>query len=322
MIEKQTRIWQLILHSLAQSIPVMMLYVLESKGSSPGRRGFFMAVNANGEMQGSIGGGIMEHKLVALAKEKLAQNAEEASIRQQVHNKAAAKNQSGMICSGEQTVFIYRLQADAKPCIQAIETCLQQYKNGLLQLSPNGLLFSPDIPVDDYRFTYTSHNDWLYQEKLGYKHTLHIVGAGHCALALSRLMRTLDFFICLYDNRPGLTTMTENEYVHQKRILKDYGEVANWIPSGDHEYVVVMTMGYRTDDSAIRALLQKQLKYLGVLGSKKKLEKLFAGISKEGVTADWLKNIAAPIGLPINSQTPEEIAVSIAAQIIALKNQP
>ena len=63
--------WNLIWQSLERTVPVMLLYVLESKGSSPGRRGFFMAVNAKGEMEGSIGGGIMEHKFVELAKERL-----------------------------------------------------------------------------------------------------------------------------------------------------------------------------------------------------------------------------------------------------------
>src|SRR5436189_2345532 len=101
--------WQLILKSLQSSISVMLLYVLESKGSSPGRQGFFMAVNANGEMSGSVGGGIMEHKFVEMAKSKLKQRAAEYSVHHQLHDKHAGKNQSGMICSGEQTIFLYTI---------------------------------------------------------------------------------------------------------------------------------------------------------------------------------------------------------------------
>lgn len=78
----------------------MLLYVLESNGSSPGRQGFSMAVTAKGEMEGSIGGGIMEHKFVEMAKDKLMRDENELSVRKQIHNKQAAKNQSGMICSG------------------------------------------------------------------------------------------------------------------------------------------------------------------------------------------------------------------------------
>ena len=68
---KSIATWKLISSSLDKGIAVMLLYVLESSGSSPGRQGFFMAVNDAGDMEGSIGGGIMEHKLVEMAKEKL-----------------------------------------------------------------------------------------------------------------------------------------------------------------------------------------------------------------------------------------------------------
>jgi len=117
--------WQLIHKSLQSSIPVMLLYVLESKGSSPGRQGFFMAVNAKGEMAGSIGGGIMEHKFVEMAKEQLEKQEDISTLRKQLHDKKAAKNQSGMICSGEQTVWIYRLKEKEQPAIQNIIDSLQ-----------------------------------------------------------------------------------------------------------------------------------------------------------------------------------------------------
>ena len=105
--------WKLIELNLQRDIPVMLLYVLDSKGSSPGRQGFFMAVNSVGKTEGSIGGGIMEHKFVEMAKEKLRAESNEqrtGAIKKQIHDKAVAKNQSGMICSGEQTIFLYRVQ--------------------------------------------------------------------------------------------------------------------------------------------------------------------------------------------------------------------
>jgi xanthine dehydrogenase accessory factor len=68
---KSLSTWQLIYNSLQQQVAVMLLYVLESNGSSPGRQGFFMAVNLHGKMEGSLGGGIMEHKFVEMAKAKL-----------------------------------------------------------------------------------------------------------------------------------------------------------------------------------------------------------------------------------------------------------
>ena len=78
--------------------------------SSPGRQGFMMAVNSRNEMSGSVGGGIMEHKFVELAKSKLLLAEKKTITYQQFHDKAAARNQSGMICSGEQTIFMYPVQ--------------------------------------------------------------------------------------------------------------------------------------------------------------------------------------------------------------------
>jgi xanthine dehydrogenase accessory factor len=319
MMEKQLRIWRLILESLDNNIGVILLYVLESSGSSPGRKGFFMAVNAAGEMEGSVGGGMMEYKFTEMAKDKLQRDEHELSVRKQMHDKTAAKNQSGMICSGEQTIFLYRVQQEEKKHVENIIDCLVLNKNGLLQLSPEGLLFSSAIPVTDYSYSFRDEQEWLYQEKLGYKNRLYIIGAGHCSLALSRMMHRMDFYITLYDDRQDLKTFLENEYVHEKYLLADYQECKALIPAGNH-YVVVMTVGYRTDDIVIRSLLDKQFTYFGVLGSKKKLEKMFSDYRGQGIAEDMLQKIHSPVGIAINSQTPEEIAVSIAAEIISVKN--
>ncbi|THU40610.1 XdhC/CoxI family protein [Niastella caeni] len=333
-MKKQLIIWQLINKSLQQQVPVMLLYVLQSEGSSPGRQGFFMAVNVNGETEGSIGGGIMEHKFVEAAKDKLkekitlnfsdlqntyttdAQNI----IKKQFHNKTAATNQSGMICSGEQTILLYRVVPEDANTIQRIMASLQQNLNGTLQLSPAGLQFAAAAPETDFYFSMTSETEWLYREKTGYKNHLYVIGAGHCALALCRMMQDMQFYIHLYDDRSNLKTVEENEYVHEKKIIDDYSALMELIPGGNNEYVVVMTVGYRTDDIVVRTLWKKQFRYFGLLGSKSKIEKMFNDYRAEGVPASLLQSIHAPIGIAINSQTPEEIAISIAAEIIEVKN--
>jgi xanthine dehydrogenase accessory factor len=321
-MKKQVNIWQLINKSLQQEVPVMLLYVLQSEGSSPGRPGFFMAVNAAGETEGSIGGGIMEHKFIELAKDKLNITQEILpDLRKQIHNKLAPANQSGMICSGEQTIWVYQVPATASNTIQRIIASLEQNQNGALQLSPAGLQFTPDIPDTDFYFSMASETDWLYREKTGYKNHLHVIGAGHCALAFCRLMQSMEFYIHLYDDRSSLKTFTENEYAHEKKIITDYTELDELITGGSHQFIVVMTVGYRTDDIVIRTLWKKQFRYVGMLGSKSKIEKMFTDYRAEGVPDSLLQPIHAPIGIAIHSQTPEEIAISIAAEIIRVKNR-
>ena len=201
-MNKDLIIWRLIITSLKQNTPVMLLYVLESKGSSPGRQGFFMAVNAKGEMEGSIGGGIMEHKFVEMAKKRLReQEGKEQEIRKQHHDKSAAKSQSGMICSGEQTIILYPVKQTDSVIIHNIISSLEQNKNGTLHLSPSGVNFSTTEPEKDFQFAMQSEDDWEYAEKTGYKNHLFIIGGGHCALAFSKLMRSMDFYIRVYDER-------------------------------------------------------------------------------------------------------------------------
>ncbi|EHQ30474.1 XdhC family protein [Mucilaginibacter paludis] len=321
-MRKQQAVWKLISNSLSLNIPVMLLYVLQSSGSSPGRQGFAMAVNKQGAMEGSIGGGVMEHKFVELAKEQLRRDEYTVTLKQQFHDKKAAKNQSGMICSGEQTILIYTVKPDEKADIDRLINSLDHDQNGLLRLSPKGIEFS-DITTDqDFVFRLKTETDWLYEEKTGYKNHLYIIGGGHCSLALSRLMNTMDFYIRIYDNRPELNTLADNDYVQEKHLINDYSELKDLVCSGKSHYVVIMTFGYRTDDAALRALLGKEFKYVGLLGSKTKIGEMFNSYISSGLaTAEHLNKIHSPVGIQIKSQTPEEIAVSIAAEIIKVKNQ-
>ena len=130
----------------------------------------------------------------------------------------------------------------------------------------------------------------------------------------------LEFYIHVYDNRPALNTLLENEYAHEKIIVEDYSELKDIIPEGMNNYVVVMTMGYRSDDIVIRSLLHKRFRYLGMLGSQAKIDQLFEAYKAAGIPAQVLHSIHAPIGMQIKSKTPEEIAVSIAAEIIRERN--
>jgi xanthine dehydrogenase accessory factor len=320
---KQIKAWNLALTSLQQDIAVLLLYVLESKGSSPGRQGFFMVVNRNGVIEGSIGGGIMEHKFAEMARERLSLEDPVLSVRRQVHDKTETKDQSGMICSGEQTILLYTLRKEDIAAVADMVDCLEACRNGTLQLSPAGLGFSDRVPAEDFYFDKRSPTDWRYEEKAGYKHRLFIVGGGHCALAFSRIMRTMDFYISVVEHRPELATLVLNESAHEKILVQEYEELKERIPAGAlNHYVVVMTLGYRTDDKVVRALLGKPFRYFGLLGSKAKFEKLLETYRSEGFPEELLRGIRSPAGLSIHSQTPEEIAISIAAEIIQVKNEP
>ena len=318
----------------------MLLVVAESSGSSPGRKGNKMAIGADGELIGTIGGGVMEVNLVEESRRLLSVPPTVAGgFREQVHRKDAPDS-SGMICSGRQSVIFTRLTPEDEIHVGTIADALGPGERVYLKLTPSGLTLIPSknppataggtdnsasdaaghTDSGDVPSLTRTDTDFQYTEKLGFKNDLYIIGGGHCALALSEMMSKMDFHISLFDDRPELNTIAKNQYAHDIKIVDSYDLIGDHIPSGPSAYVVVMTLGYKTDEIVIRSLIGKEFKYFGVLGSKAKMSAMFKSMKDDGVPDEKLQVIRAPIGLPIKSHSPEEIAVSIAAEIISVKN--
>lgn len=327
-MKQELALWTFITDQVKKDQAIALLLVVASTGSSPGRPGFKMAVSLAGNLCGSIGGGIMEIKLVELAKSRLQAQDYKILVKRQIHNKTAFRDQSGMICSGEQTVILYFLkkEEDLKD-IKRLVGLLTRHQPASIHItnSIHGTSFKV-VQKAGYisSFHYLHHGGPFFELSFstGYPQRLYIIGGGHCALALSEIMSKLDFQICLLDDRPGLSTITKNHFVHEKQVLSNYNNLTEFIVTGPDVYVVVMTLGYRTDEIVIRELLQHDFKYLGLLGSKAKIDTLFESLKRDGYSSAQIDNIHAPIGIAIHSRTPEEIAISIAAQIIAVKNKP
>ncbi len=311
-------IWNFIVERLNVHKRVAVMCVLHSSGSSPGRQGFKMAISENGDMYGSIGGGIMEYKLVELAKNRLQEANYTPEVFLQVHDKHAP-HQSGMICSGEQTIFLCILQPNDLSVVQKISDSFQHNRGETLLITKLGIQFDEVCMAQPF-FVKEGEHDFVYKEKTGKKHVLHIVGGGHCALALSKLMSEMDFVIKIYEEREKLNTLQHNHYVDKKIILDSYSKLGSFLNANDDDFVIIMTFGYRTDDIALRSIANRKFRYLGLLGSKKKIERLMAQYRAEHFDNAWLKGIYAPAGVFIKSETPQEIAVSIAGEIILMKN--
>ena len=148
----------------------------------------------------------------------LKDHAKEILLKKQVHDKNVGANKSGMICSGEQTILLYIIQKKDAEIIKEIIKALKNDKIGLLKITPEGLDFFKGIhTTQNYSYKYISPGEWTYTENIGYKDHLYIVGGGHCALALSKLANTLNFYIHLFENRKDLNTMKKNKSVHEKK---------------------------------------------------------------------------------------------------------
>lgn len=312
--------WTFIHHNLRQNQPVFLLCVVDSQGSSPGRQGFRMAVGETGQMAGSIGGGVMEHKLVEYARALLREKDYRIFLKQQYHDKEHARDQSGMICSGRQAVaFVPILPDQEERARQAVEAFKNKGETCLL-IRPRGWELLPAAEAPPPGFAYQDEAHWSYAEILGQAPVIHILGGGHVGTALSEVMRRLGFYVIVYDDRPGLNTMQANTFAHEKKVVA-YEKITDYLPEDETAYVAIMTFGYRPDMVLFRQLYDKRFFYLGLMGSYAKIEEMKKEGRAYGITESNWQRIHAPIGLDIYSKTPMEIAVSVAAEIILQKNK-
>ncbi len=310
--------WQFVDSRLADNAQLVILVVTNSSGSSPGRAGYKMVVASNGEMFGSIGGGMMEVSLVELARSKIQDS--KPKVIEQIHRRDV-ENASGMICSGRQTVILKKLNGDDLPSVTKIIENFESNARCAFEISNLGFQIVESTVNGEAIYFERDGEAFVYQEMIGQKDELYIIGGGHCALALSELAARLDFRISIFDDRPELNTIAKNEFADAVTIIDSYENIGEHLPQGDGVYVVVMTLGYASDAVVIRKLIDHEFKYFGVLGSKAKMATLMKELRDESFDQDKLARIRTPIGLPINSRTPEEIAVSIAAEMISVRNK-
>ena len=311
-------LWQHLLSKLRDNHQVYLLTVIDNIGSSPGRQGFKMIVSDDGFIFGSIGGGVMEFSLVEKARDLLGNGDLRIFLERQIH-RGHKEYGSGMICSGEQTVVFHPLGATQISFVEEILKILEFKNNGCLVLTPTNIYLSEDIIDNRFACEITSANDWMYKENIDFLNTLYIVGGGHVSVAVSDLFVTLGFQVIVLDNRENLNTLELNNSAHLKKVV-NFNEIANHISEGSQSFVAIMTNKYVDDKLVLSKLIEKNFAYIGVLGSQAKLRAMWEVFRREGVTEEQLDHVYGPIGLPIKSQTPTEIAVSIAAEVIKMKN--
>ncbi|MBN1634395.1 MAG: XdhC family protein [Ignavibacteria bacterium] len=158
----------------------------------------------------------------------------------------------------------------------------------------------------------------VFIEPNNIKPLLYIIGGGHCGNALSELAHKTGFSIIILDNREDLSKMIKHIYVDVNVI--DYNNIINYIMFSENIYIVIMTHSHQYDEFVLEKIINKEYKYLGMIGSREKVKTIFDNLIKKGFEKELVRNVFSPIGFDIGSHTPEEIAVSVIAQIIAVRN--
>ena len=310
-------VWRFISQKLDQDQDLVVLLVAQHQGSTPGKRGFLMAIARDGQRAGTIGGGIMEHNLVNEAATWLQTNTKPELLIRIHRDKAPVEDRSGMICAGSQHILRFRLTPDDRSWItQHIQTS-QQGQSGQLIISPKGVQYQT---TTDPASSLKTGSEWHCTHPIPPTDTLWVIGSGHVGLAICKTFAMLDFNIAAFDHRPEVDTFVGNTTAHQKHT-GPYEDLAHLVPEGQHIYAAVVTTAFHTDIAALRQLAPKNIRYLGLMGSTTKIKRIMDQLASEGIPKDRLKAIQAPLGIPLPNQTPAEIAISLAAQIIQIRNK-
>jgi xanthine dehydrogenase accessory factor len=297
-------VWRALAGALACGIPCALLAVADSRGSSPGRRGAVMAVGPHGPLAGTIGGGVAESALVDRVAADLRAGTL-AARRVPMEHRRASPHASGMICGGSQVVVVSPLLGGDLAAVSEVADALAAGRTASWSIDPGGWRAAG-------RPAQGPGHAWAFQHRSGPTHVVHVIGAGHVGSALAPLLVALDFRVVLVDERPGLAARAPGPHAHE-RIVRAYEDLGVVVGQGPGSFAAIMTHAHARDAAALGALEPLALGYLGLLGSRAKVARLVG----DRAMPTWFH---APMGLPIGSATPAEIAVSIAAEMVAVRS--
>lgn len=294
----------------AQKKATMLVTIITEAGSAPRGAGANMLVGEEGLAAGTIGGGMLEFTAIKEAQKFLAKG-QGARVTYDLNKNGAGD--LGMICGGQVELLYTYVEANAENAkiISKAKTALTQRKNSwlILPYSGQGL----DITVDEKP---TADSAYIY--KLPIPSKVFIFGGGHLGQEIVPLLVHLDFTCIVTDDRAEFSRpelFFGAETVH----TRSFDELIGHYDVRPQDYIIAVTRGHIGDLAVEKFALNTQAYYIGVVGSRAKIAAVNAKLLAAGFTPQDLARITAPIGLDIGSETPAEIAISIAAQLIQVR---
>ena len=194
---------------------------------------------------------------------------------------------------------------------------IEEAINAIKQGQPRVASFTLDIEKGKLDMMCGGKLD-IYIEPILPDEKLVIFGAGHITRSLAPLMRGAGFQVSVVEDSPDL--LQKDKFPEtEDLILTDMEQFARDLPSDPGTYIVLLSRGFSKDKAILTQLIQKDFKYIGMIGSLRKINTIKKDLQKEGIPEEAFSKLKAPIGLDIGAETPEEIAISIAAEIVAVK---
>lgn len=299
-----------ILYELHMDRDLVLVTISSGRGSVPRGTGAQMLVGEKGRLLGTIGGGAVERSAEQLALEFLRQR---QSGSHSFLLRENAEEDIGMVCGGDVTVWFQYIDAADSAWAELAGRLVEQVtggEKGWLVLyadgSLPGLLEGAEQPV-------VSEAAVALPLPVGERAVLF--GGGHCAQALAPLLQTVGFRVTVMDCRPEYADPALFPSAEQV-ICGDYEKISKYLTLTGEDYVVIMTSGHSFDFAVESQVLRGSFAYVGVIGSRSKKAAVNQRLREAGISEEGIQSVHMPIGTAIKAVTPEEIAVSIAGEMI------
>jgi xanthine dehydrogenase accessory factor len=329
-----------LIDTLDQDRHAVFCGIVESSGSAPRTSGARMLVLPDGSIRGSVGGGPVEGASVAKAVKMLA-GAETHRILSFDLNSATAAD-AGMVCGGAVKVLLQRVTPAQRGFFErlralhgagerpALVTVMHGGQEPVMALwTAGGGLEGAELPgglgaelarkaaKTRQNFSLEDGDLRVFAEPLITPTVLHLVGAGHVALATAKVAAFAGFEVVVMDDRAEFANAERYPEAREVRVLENFDGCLTAL--GPDDYVVIVTRGHLHDRDVLAQALRTDAGYIGMIGSRSKRDAVYRSLLESGYTQADLDRVFCPIGLGIGADTPEEIAVSIVGEMIRVR---
>ncbi|MGC8490850.1 MAG: XdhC family aldehyde oxidoreductase maturation factor [Syntrophobacteraceae bacterium] len=343
------RIERDILELLGRGEDLVLATILTNQGSTPRSMGAQMVIRPDGRIRGTIGGGKVEAAVIQTAEEIRTKS---GAIVRDYDLTGGAGADMDLICGGRLSVLIEHLAltpgaaARYEAVVEEMEAGRRILSVALLpESTPSGPLkrfvlrqdgsvigdteaatpvarrivsaFGENrstaiLPLDGNRYLV---------EAMCARGSVFIFGAGHVSRELARLTSRMEFRTIVLDDRAEFANRERFPTADEVRVTSGFDKALQALPIGPESYLVIVTRGHSHDKTVLAQAIRTNAAYIGMIGSRRKRTGVYAALLSEGVSQESLERVRCPIGLEIGAETPEEIAVSIAAELIRARSE-
>lgn len=342
-------VFQAAIDILAEGKTAALSTIISSKGSLPMSEKSKMLVTPEGTIIGTVGGGCLEADVWTEAREVM--EAGKSHIQQFILTEKYA-GESGLNCGGIVEILTEPLPQDGREIFRALLALKDTGHRGTLVTIltdhtryPEGhrkLLMRDDGTTvgslgDAVLAAFVVERGWdvmqgenfavvdyalddgemlqLFMEPVLPTPTVYVFGGGHVSFFIVRAAKLAGFKVKVIDDRPAFAN-SERFPQADEAIVMEFDQIGERFDFGQDDYVVLVTRGHQHDQHIIEQIYACDARYLGMIGSKSKIAKMWKRLESKGITHTYLDKIHAPIGLNIGADSPEEIAISVVAELI------